>query len=288
MSSSSTFSVSSPSDIVICYSLCLFGYQARNLNMSTKDILSGDCLALCRKDERRTAKVVISGIILFNTFVLGIIAVVAIVNSATSSRTQQDHTALNEALDKAYKEVELMNQEQLQESDADASPDLQFLNLLKPVSHFSGLDFDMRTSGRDGLLTAVRNWANPDGSDRKLLYNGMSYENGSITVPAAGVYHITSHVKFYVEDNRKDDKPFQTFQHQVVSYSSSGRRQVVLFENAVTECKEGINDGAHLEYPSDAGGLAQLDAGDQVMVKLSNIHPLKHDRDWHYFDIHLV
>ncbi|XP_071099677.1 uncharacterized protein [Haliotis cracherodii] len=256
--------------------------------MNAKGILSEDCLGMCRKVERRTAKVVISGIVLFNTFVIGIIAVFAIVNSATSSRTQQDHTGLNEALDKAYKEVELMNQEQLQESDADASPDLQFLNLLKPVSHFSGLDFDMRTSGQDGLLTAVRNWANPDGSDRKLLYNGMSYENGSITVPAAGVYHITSHVKFYVEDNRKDDKPLRTFQHQVVSYSSSGRRQVVLFENAVTECKEGINDGAHLEYPSDAGGLAQLDAGDQVIVKLSNIHPLKHDRDWHYFDIHLV
>ncbi|XP_046559534.1 uncharacterized protein LOC124268580 [Haliotis rubra] len=116
----------------------------------------------------------------------------------------------------------------------------------------------------------------------------MSYENGSITVPAAGVYHITSHVKFYIEDNRKDDKSLQTFRHQVVRYSASSQTQVVLFENAVTECKEGINDGAHLEYPSDAGGLALLDAGDQVMVKVSHLQTLKHDRDWHYFNVHIV
>ncbi|XP_048242460.1 uncharacterized protein LOC124126655 [Haliotis rufescens] len=224
--------------------------------MRTKGILSEDCLGVCRKDKRRTAKVVISGIILFNTFVVGFIAVFAIVDSAISSRTQQDPTALNVALDK----------EQSQESDADASPDLQFLSRLKPVSHFSGLDFDIRTSGQDGLLTAVR----------------------SITVPAAGVYHITSHVKFYVEDNRKDDKSLQTFQHQVVRYSASSQTQVVLFENAVTECKEGINDGAHLEYPSDAGGLAQLDAGDNVIVRVSHLQTLKHDRDWHYVDIHIV
>ncbi|XP_046559536.1 uncharacterized protein LOC124268585 [Haliotis rubra] len=101
----------------------------------------------------------------------------------------------------------------------------------------------------------------------------MRYENGSITVPAPGVYHITSHVKFYIEDNRKDDKPLQTFRHQVVRYSASSQTHVVLFENAVTECKEGINDGAHLEYPSDAGGLAQLDAGDNIIVKLSHLHP---------------
>ncbi|XP_046564800.1 uncharacterized protein LOC124273561 [Haliotis rubra] len=165
-------------------------------------------------------------------------------------------------------------------------PDLQFLNLLIPVAHFSGLDFDRGTTGKN--MTILRNWANPDGSDRKLLYNGMSYENGSITVPAAGVYHITSHVKFYIEDNRKDDKSLQTFRHQVVRYSASSMTQVVLFENAVTECKEGINDGADLEYPSDAGGLAQLDAGDQVMVKVSHLQPLKHDRDWHYFNVNIL
>ncbi|XP_046559532.1 uncharacterized protein LOC124268579 isoform X1 [Haliotis rubra] len=96
-----------------------------------------------------------------------------------------------------------------EDSDVDGEDylDLQQLNLLKPISHFSGLDFDKETADRGKNLTTLRNWANPDGSDRKLLYNGMRYENGSITVPAAGVYHITSHVKFYIEDNRKDDKP---------------------------------------------------------------------------------
>ncbi|XP_048242018.1 uncharacterized protein LOC124112274 isoform X2 [Haliotis rufescens] len=158
----------------------------------------------------------------------------------------------------------------------DVHPDLELLSLLKPVAHFSGLDFD-KVTGHGTQLGSLRNW-----------YTGMSYENGSITVPAAGVYHITSHVKFYVEDNRKDDKQLQTFQHQVVRYSASRQTQVVLFQNAVTECREGINDGAHLEYPSDAGGLAQLDADDQVMVKVSHLQTLKHDRDWHYVDIHIV
>ncbi|XP_067655168.1 uncharacterized protein [Haliotis asinina] len=219
---------------------------------------------------------------------LGIITVVAIVYSATSPGTPLDNPTLKVTLDEAYKGLEVLNQGLSEEIVEDAPSDLQFLNLLKPVSHFSGLDFDTRTTVQADSLTAMRNWANPDGSDRKLLYNGMNYENGSITVPATGVYHITSHIKFYTEDNRKDNKPLQTFQHQVVRYSGSSQTQVVLFENAVTECKESIHDGAHLEYPSDAGGLARLDAGDNIIVKVSHLHLLKHDRDWHFVDMHLV
>ncbi|XP_067656041.1 uncharacterized protein [Haliotis asinina] len=193
------------------------------------------------------------------------------------------------SLDKAYTRLAMNFSSATEHSSDDVTendPDLHFLNLLKPVAHFSGLDFDRGSMGKN--LTMLRNWANPDGSDRKLLYNGMSYEHGSIIVPAAGVYHITSHVKFYTEDNRKDEKPLQTFQHQVVRYSASSQTQVLLFENAVTECKEGIHDGAHLEYPSDAGGLARLDAGDNIIVKVSHLHLLKHDRDWHFVDMYLV
>ncbi|XP_071099216.1 uncharacterized protein [Haliotis cracherodii] len=244
-----------------------------------------DCNCQCTSERNKTATkwtCLLSFLFILN--ILTGVVVAVLVTRRTSSSNLESQKEWKSLLDEVYESM-LMNgvstthTEHDNEDNGDVHPDLQFLNLLKPVVHFSGLDFDVVTTGH---------WANPDGSDRKLLYNGMSYENGSITVPAAGVYHITSHVKFNVEDNRKDDKPLQTFQHQVVRYSASSQTHIVLFENAVTECKDGINDGAHLEYPSDAGGLAQLDAGDHVMVKVSNLQTLKHDRDWHYVDIHIV
>ncbi|XP_046346107.1 uncharacterized protein LOC124126653 [Haliotis rufescens] len=237
----------------------------------------------------------LSILFILNIFTGVVVAVLATHRTSSSNFESQTLTGSRwkSLLDEVYESM-LMNDvsttgtELDEEGIGDVHPDLQLLNMLKPVTHFSGLDFDIVVTGHGCQLTTLRNWANPDGSDRKLLYNGMSYENGSITVPAAGEYHITSHVKYHVEDNRKDDKPLQTFQQQVVRYSASSQTQIVLFENAVTECKEGINDGAHLEYPNDAGGLAQLDAGDQVMVKVSHLHLLKHDRDWHSFDIYLM
>ncbi|XP_046559524.1 tumor necrosis factor-like isoform X2 [Haliotis rubra] len=233
---------------------------------------------------KKTLKI-LSCVLMIGNVVVGIVVISTITQTQTPNNVQ---TRLKEVYSMIYENMDF--REQFEKADDVDVPDLQFLNLLKPVVHFSGLDLDqaMGNADREKNLTTLRNWANPDGSDRKLLYNGMSYENGSITVPAAGVYHITSHVKFYIEDNRKDDKPLQTFRHQVVRYSASSQTQVVLFENAVTECKEGINDGAHLEYPSDAGGLAQLDAGDNIIVKVSHLHPLKHDRDWHLVDMYLV
>ncbi|XP_048242013.1 uncharacterized protein LOC124112272 isoform X2 [Haliotis rufescens] len=258
-------------------------------------LLVVDCHCKCTSERNKRATKW-TCLLLFILNILTVVVVAALVIHRTlSSNLESQNLPGSEwksLLDKVYESM-LMNDvstthTEHDEDNGDVHPDLQFLNLLKPVAHFSGLDFDIVTKGHGAQLGSLRNWANPDGSDRKLLYNGMSYENGSITVPAAGVYHITSHVKFNVEDNRKDDKPLQTFQHQVVRYSASSQTQVVLFENAVTECKEGINDGAHLEYPSDAGGLAQLDAGDQVMVKVSHLQTLKHDRDWHCFDIHIV
>ncbi|XP_071099675.1 uncharacterized protein [Haliotis cracherodii] len=240
--------------------------------------------------EERTPRLkknikIVACVLIIANIVVGVV-VISITNiTLVTPQTQNIQTRLREIYNRLYNNLDFAN-EQFEETNEGGAPDLQLLNLLKPVVHFSGLDFDL--AEREMNSTTLRNWANPDGSDRKLLYNGMSYENGSITVPAAGVYHITSHVKFYVGDNRKDDKPLQTFQHQVVRYSASSQTQVVLFENAVTECKEGINDGAHLEYPSDAGGLAQLDAGDNVIVRVSHFDLLQHDRDWHFADMYLV
>ncbi|XP_046559522.1 uncharacterized protein LOC124268573 [Haliotis rubra] len=167
---------------------------------------SVDCLDVCHGGERRSVKVVFGVILLLNT-VAGIIAVVAIVYSATSPGTARNNPALNVAWDEAYRGLELSNQEQPQGTcrrrsirssvpqSTEASVTFQIFS--------SGLDFDTRTAVQPGSLSAMRNWANPDGSDRKLLYNGMRYKNGSITVPAPGVYHITSHAKFYIEGQQE-------------------------------------------------------------------------------------
>ncbi|XP_046560646.1 tumor necrosis factor-like isoform X3 [Haliotis rubra] len=135
--------------------------------------------------------------------------------------------------------------------------------------------------------TPIRNWVPFIGPGRQLLYNGMKYENGSIIVPATGVYVVYSHVKFYTERNRQGDSE-SDFHHNIARYSALKQEEETVLRDVISENKNNIIDGASLEYSSDIHGLVQLDAGDQLMVKVSGMNPLTHDRDWHYVGVYLT
>ncbi|XP_048258158.1 uncharacterized protein LOC125383613 [Haliotis rufescens] len=115
----------------------------------------------------------------------------------------------------------------------------------------------------------------------------MKYENGSFTVPATGVYVVYSHIKFYTERNNHDDAE-SDFHHNITRYSALKQEAEAVLGNVISENKNSIIDGASLEYSSDVHGLVQLDAGDQLMVKVSGMNPLRHDRDWHYFGVYMT
>ncbi|XP_046345282.2 tumor necrosis factor-like [Haliotis rufescens] len=161
-----------------------------------------------------------------------------------------------------------------------------FLNLLKPVAHFPGLEF-RGLNGTTRNDTPIRTWVPFVGPGRRLLYNGMRYENGSIIIPATGVYAVYSHVKFYTERNRRGDNETD-FHHSIMRYNALKHTNKTALADAVSENKNDIIDGASLEYSSDIDGLLQLNAGDQLVVKVSKIKPLRHDRDWHYFGVYMI
>ncbi|XP_048246545.1 tumor necrosis factor-like isoform X2 [Haliotis rufescens] len=135
--------------------------------------------------------------------------------------------------------------------------------------------------------TPLRNWVPFVGPERQLLYNGMKCENGSIIVPATGVYVVYSHMKFSTEMNSYDDAE-SDFHHSITRYSALKQNGEAVLRNVISENKNSIIDGASLEYSSDVHGLVQLDAGDQLMVTASGMNPLRHDRDWHYFGVYMT
>ncbi|XP_046566378.1 tumor necrosis factor-like [Haliotis rubra] len=161
------------------------------------------------------------------------------------------------------------------------------LNLLKPIAYFPGLDLTGYKEADTSEDTPIRNWVPFIGPGRQLLYNGMKYENGSIVVPATGVYVVYSHVKFYTEKNRQGDSE-SDFHHNIARYSALKQEEETVLRDVISENKNNIIDGASLEYSSDIHGLVQLDAGDQLMLKVSGMKPLTHDRDWHYVGVYLT
>ncbi|XP_071085424.1 tumor necrosis factor-like isoform X2 [Haliotis cracherodii] len=146
---------------------------------------------------------------------------------------------------------------------------------------------DHKRKGTTGNETPIRIWVPFVGPGRRLLYNGMRYENGSIIIPATGVYVVYSHVKFYTERNRRGDTETD-FHHSIMRYNALEQTSTTALADAVSENKNDIIDGASLEYSSDIHGLLQLNAGDQLVVKVSRINPLRHDRDWHYFGVYMI
>ncbi|XP_067668951.1 tumor necrosis factor-like isoform X2 [Haliotis asinina] len=193
---------------------------------------------------------------------------------------------------KLKQEIGMIYDEQLKKINDDDTGGSQskisptFWNLLTPIAYFPGLDFDGHIENQND--TAIRNWApfvGPGG--RQLKYNGMEYENGSIIVPATGVYVVYSHVKFYTEKNHRDDTEID-FHHSVMRYDAVKQTSQPALADTMSENKNDVIDGGSLEYSSNIHGLLQLNAGDQLVVALSQLKPLQHDRDWHYFGVYMI
>ncbi|XP_071085423.1 tumor necrosis factor-like isoform X1 [Haliotis cracherodii] len=238
---------------------------------------------------KRIVKGVCSSLLVLNIAVG--IAVICRVVSSIRDTGMSNTGSLKQEISKMYEErVQLMNNndydDHKRKGAKQPSSSVAFLNLLKPVAYFPGLEFRGHI-GTTGNETPIRIWVPFVGPGRRLLYNGMRYENGSIIIPATGVYVVYSHVKFYTERNRRGDTETD-FHHSIMRYNALEQTSTTALADAVSENKNDIIDGASLEYSSDIHGLLQLNAGDQLVVKVSRINPLRHDRDWHYFGVYMI
>ncbi|XP_071084739.1 tumor necrosis factor-like [Haliotis cracherodii] len=224
---------------------------------------------------------------------LNIAVGIAVICSVASSKhgTQISNTeGLKQQISKIYEDrlkIIIDNDNGTHERKGARPPNMSvaFLNLLKPIAYLTGLDFLGHIENVNE--TSIKIWVPFVGPGRQLLYNGMWYENGSFIIPATGVYVVYSHVKFYTEKNHRGDTETD-FQHSIMRYNTLKQTSTTALADAVSENKNDIIDGASLEYSSDIHGLLQLNAGDQLVVKVSRINPLRHDKDWHYFGVYMI
>ncbi|XP_067659708.1 uncharacterized protein [Haliotis asinina] len=232
---------------------------------------------------------VVVGVVLTLNIAVGIVVICLVVTtqqeSFPSATLRSTADKLKEHLEETYAHI--------QQTPLRHSPSPQVIstqehwNILKPIAFFTGLDFDNNNADNPSS-TAVRNWMpflGPGG--RQYLYNGMTYENGSIVVPTGGVYVVYDHMKFYTEKNRRSD-PEIDFHHSITRYNAASQQLETVSRNTVTENKNDIIDGSSLEYSSDIHVLVRLNAGDQLIVNVSHSEKLKSDRDWHYFGAYII
>ncbi|XP_071085480.1 uncharacterized protein [Haliotis cracherodii] len=233
-------------------------------------------------------KAVVAAVLVLNIAVG--IAVICVVVTVEEERSKPPSATLWNTADQLKKQIDEIYVD-LRETlhpprGQQAVTPLEYWNILKPIAFLTGLDFGKNNKDKP-TNTAIRNWIPFVGPGRQYLYNGMTYENGSVSIPTAGVYVVYSHVKFYTEKNHRVD-PELDFHHSITRYNAVSQQTETVSENIVCENKNNVIDGASLEYSSDIHSLVQLNAGDQVIVTVSHLELLKSDKDWHYFGAYII
>ncbi|XP_048246537.1 uncharacterized protein LOC124122759 [Haliotis rufescens] len=200
---------------------------------------------------------------------------------------------MKEAIDKAYTECLRKLPDRNTKKSNDVGREYippHLYSLLKPDAFYSGLNITDLGKEHPYKLTPARGWAAQTmvGQERQVLYNGMQYENGSIIVPAAGVYVVYSHVTFNTEAYRHDDKETD-FYHLIVRYNAEKQEENIALKNVVIENSYGMRliDGDGL-LSSDIRGILELNAGDQLRVDLSGVSKLSSVTDWFYFGVYMI
>ncbi|XP_071085889.1 uncharacterized protein [Haliotis cracherodii] len=219
------------------------------------------------------------------------IAVICFVVSCKHDTQTSNTEGLKQEISKIYEErLNIITDEDNDTHERKGARQLnisaEILNLLVPVAHFSELDFRGHT-GTNENGTLLRNWVTFVWPRRQLFVNGMRYGHGSIIIPATGVYVVYSHVKFYTERNHRGDTETD-FHHSIMRYNALEQTRKTALADTVSENKNDIIDGARLEYFSDIHGLLQLNAGDQLIVKVSRVDASEYFGDWHYFGAYLI
>ncbi|XP_046341824.2 uncharacterized protein LOC124122750 [Haliotis rufescens] len=223
-------------------------------------------------------KAVVAAVLVLNIAV-GIAVICVVATAATLWNTAEE---LKKQIDEIYDD----HQQTLHHPRGEQqTTSLEYRNTLKPIAFLTGLNFGENDEDTP-TNTAVRNWIDFVGSVQ-YLHKNMEYENGSVSIPTAGVYVVYSHVKFYTEKNHRVD-PELDFHHSITRYNAVSQQTETVSGNIVCENKNNVIDGASLEYSSDIHSLVQLNAGDQVIVNVSHLELLKPDKDWHYFGVYMI
>lgn len=134
-------------------------------------------------------------------------------------------------------------------------------------------------------MTPIRVWRHGkelyDGSG--FFRYGIRYRNGRLVVPVSGTYFIYGFVVFSCESFDSSTAKPNTFKQGIYKFNILDEEEIEVVSNVQTNTINCIKDTCS----SYASTLAELKAGDELSIKVSDIMCLKHTRD-NYFGLNLI
>lgn len=163
---------------------------------------------------------------------------------------------------------------------------------MKPAAKVTGKrQPSMRKSDIGGKMMPIREWCH----GRELYYTdgfiryGVRYRNGRLVVPVSGTYYIYSFINFYqpCKYAEKPDTPDSSdrIEHGIFKFNILTERETEIASHIQPEmvsCNMYLNS-----YSSYVSTLAELKAGDELSVKVSNLTFLKYSRN-NFFGLNLI
>ncbi|XP_053403853.1 uncharacterized protein LOC128545995 [Mercenaria mercenaria] len=164
---------------------------------------------------------------------------------------------------------------------------------MKPAAKVTGKELpDLREADVGQEMTPIRVWRH----GRELydtsgfLRYGIRYRNGRLVVPVSGTYFIYSFVDFFEPCSPTTGKPNisdanKPIKHGVYKFNILSELETEIVSNLQPHTVSG--NRYFNSYSSYVSSLADLKAGDEISVKVSNLTYLKYTRD-NYFGLNLI
>lgn len=119
---------------------------------------------------------------------------------------------------------------------------------------------------------------------------GIRYRNGRLVVPTSGTYFIYSFLDFYEQCGPESGKPnikdaSKSIKHGMYKFNILDENETEIISNLQPHT---ISSNIYFNrYSSYVSSLAELKAGDEISVKVSNITYLRYT-DNNYFGLNLI
>lgn len=157
---------------------------------------------------------------------------------------------------------------------------------LKPTAHITGSKVETAdASNNQEPLRPLRNWQK-DGNNC-LMQNGMEFRNGRLVVPVKGFYHLYGFLDLYQSYGNEAMAPGMPDSITMRFYKSNILKPD---EEALIETFRPYERSANkrfMIYQSFLGADVELDAGDEVYLKVSNLTYIKNPSR-NVFGLHML
>ncbi|XP_060585896.1 tumor necrosis factor ligand superfamily member 15-like [Ruditapes philippinarum] len=164
---------------------------------------------------------------------------------------------------------------------------------MKPAAKLTGKEQPpLREIDIGADMVPIREWCNGrELYDTKgFIRLGIRYRNGRLVVPVDGTYFIYSNLDFFEESNPSSGLPDikdinKPIKHGIFKFNILEGEEKELVSNVQPHTIS--TNRYYNSYNSYVSSLAELKAGDELSVKVSNISYIRYTKD-NYFGVNLI